>query len=114
MNELRHMASEQHVSVFALTESWLTKSHKDSENIIDGYHVYRNDRTPKQWGTLIYVRQGLSAQRQYKELDIPSDVYIIAGKGLRSFIVINNYMQCDSTDAWIHTYFKNWPKISLV
>ena len=56
------------------------------------------------WGTLIYVRQGLSAQRQYEELDIPSDVYKIAGKGLRSFILINNYRQCDSTDAWIHTY----------
>ena len=104
MTELRLMTSEHNVSIIAVTESWLTKSHKEAEVTIEGFKTYRTDRKPKQWGTLLYTRVGLSVCQQYTKLNIPSDVFKIAGNGIKTFILINNYRPCDSNENWTMTY----------
>lgn len=104
LSEIKELAIEGGISVFAITESWFTKSHKDTEVSIEGYSLYRTDRTPKQWGTLLYVKQGISVCRQYEKVNIPSDVFKIVKKGMRSFILVNNYRPCSSDEAWNTTY----------
>ena len=102
MSEIKLLASEGNVS--AITETWLTKSHKDTELQIDGYTMFRTDRAIKQWGTLLYTRQGLCVSRLFEDLNIPSDVFKIVVKGQRPFVLINNYRPCNSGQTWLDCY----------
>lgn len=106
LSELRIIAAEGNISIFAITETWFTKSHKDSELQMDGYTMHRTDRLPKQWGTVLYTRQGLCVARLYEKMEIPSDVFKIVIKGQRPFILINNYRPCNSGQSWHTAYEK--------
>jgi hypothetical protein len=82
------------LSVVLCSETWLEDSHRDAEIHVPGYKIIRHDRKPKHWGTVCYVKEGVSAV----EIDLtaikqnlPCEAFKIATKGKKSVIVLHIY-----------------------
>lgn len=111
LNEVSSLA-EQNVSVFCLTESWLTSSHKTSELQIPGFTTLRNDKSPKQWGTLMLVNKSLKTKRVMNdEKNFPFDAVKFSGKA--KFLLINIYRPCKSTSDWFCKFQTLLDKVTL-
>ena len=58
IDQIRMMISQAKIDVLCLTESWLNPNITDSELSIEGYKIFRKDRTLKKGGgILIYKKE---------------------------------------------------------
>ena len=94
MTDLRLLANKCNATVIGVSETWLDNSVSDNEISIDGYAVYRKDRSRSGGGVCIYVKSELCSNRKpemesddleaiWIEISLPKTKPIIIGVGYR-------------------------------
>ena len=60
---LQEILSKRHVDFLAISESKLDNSFPDSQFQVDGFKIYRHDRSSKSGGLLLYIRENIPHRR---------------------------------------------------
>jgi len=74
MSELRDRVNNGAYDIVGITETWASESINDAELTIDGYNMYRKDRTKSRGGGLILyisstIRAGINEAMTKSEFD---------------------------------------------
>ena len=106
LNMLRHLLNlRRSPEVFCISESKLSSKISNAEIQVDGYEVFRKDRTRNGGGVLIYCKSGLCPRKIL--LDIQTSVEAVAVKlsfGNKPFIVCCVYRPSNSTASWLNDF----------
>ena len=70
LEELRNVAKETKAAVIGLSETWLDDSVFNTEIVIDGYSIFRHDRSRNGVGVCAYIKNDLVFRQR---LDLMSD-----------------------------------------
>ena len=60
---LQEILNKRHVDFLAISESKLDNSFPDSQFQVDGFKIYRHDRSSKSGGLLLYIRENIPHRR---------------------------------------------------
>ena len=101
MSELRAMIGTTKPGIVSVTETWGKSEKPDSVYDLEGYNLYRNDRSDGYGGTILYIRKGIDQRvcRPLNTLGFDNSAWCwIIEKGGKKTLVGSIYRSPNSTE----------------